>query len=307
VLIRVLASAALIFWLLSAATAVAAPDPVKQRAQQLLTEGNKLARAGDFGPALVKFRTAHELYPSPKLLLNIGTSLRHMGRYSEAIETYARYLEDPDFDNSRVEELRVALDELGDLVGTVEINSDESDIRVSLDGRLLRDFDGSINLSVDPGRHTIVAEKTGREPTVKHFSVEAKQRKEVTLLFAKPGEALPDPTPPRRILGIALAALGGGAVVASGIVGIAAITTRSEADNHCPDQGRYNGFCSPEGAELTDDARTLGSAATATFIVGFIMAGSGLALAFAPDDDDEDQQQAALVVGPGHVGVKLTW
>ena len=56
-------------------TSTAAPSGVlKQKAQELLTEGNRLAGEGDFGAALLKFRTAYELYSSPKLLLNIEYS-----------------------------------------------------------------------------------------------------------------------------------------------------------------------------------------------------------------------------------------
>jgi tetratricopeptide (TPR) repeat protein len=282
-------------------------DAVKERAQELMTDGNALARAGDFGIALVKFRTAYELYPSPKLLLNMGTSLRHMGRYAEAIDTYERYLADRDHDPERYSEVQGVLDELDRMVGSVEVETEEDGVRVSLDGGLLRDFERRRKVRIDPGPHTLVAEKDGREPTVKHFTVTARGTKRVLLLLAKPGEAASDPVPTRYVLGLSLASLGGAAVVVGAVLGAVAIAKKSEGDDHCPDEGRFGGLCSPEGADLNEQARTLGSVATATFITGFVLGAGGLALALAPSDDDEQPETARLLLGPAHVGVELRW
>lgn len=292
-------------WLLPIALliAVAPPlhaDELKQKAQDLLTEGNALAREGDFGAALTKFRTAHELYPSPKLLLNIGTSLRHTGRYAEAAETYEIYLAHPEAEPARTDEVRGLIDELDQLVGRLEVTVSDSDARVSLDGHTLRRL--GRELRVDPGRHTLVAEKAGREPTVRHFTVAPKQLARVDLIIAEPGEPPPEPTPVRAIVGYGVAGLGGAAMIVGGIIGAVALGTKSDADDQCADSGEFSGYCNPEGSDLSDDARAQGAAATTVFILGFATFATGLAVAITAPDPSDDVQ---VSIGPG--SVRLRW
>lgn len=283
VLVRAIALAC--FFALLTASGGARGDGLKHKAQILLSEGNELARIGDFGTALVKFRTAHELYPSPKLLLNIGTSLRHVGRLAEAAATYEQYLEHPESDPGRQLQLRKLLTELQKHVGTVELRTFEADVRVSIDGHMVTPIDRTLVVRVDPGRHTVVAEKPGRPATVRHVTVEARQTAMVELVIAKPGEAPPEPLQTRKILGYTLAGLGGVGIITGGILGVVALNTKADADEHCPSTGRYRGLCSAEGADLNEQARALGVGATVTFITGFVFAAGGLAVAFAPTDD----------------------
>ncbi len=275
----------LVLMLLSVISTAAPSDALKQKAQELLTEGNRLAGEGDFGAALLKFRTAYELYSSPKLLLNIGTSLRYVGRNAEAVVTYERYLAHPEADPSREAELRGILNDLERFVGRLEITVAESDVRVSLDGELLRDVGRRAVVQVDPGRHTVVAEKANRQPTVRHLSVEAQETVAVALVLAEPGEEPPDPVSLRRVGGWSLVALGGAGIVAGAVVGAVAQAKRSEADDHCATEGHFAGYCSPTGADLNDQARTLGGAATIAFVGGFAVGVAGLALAFTAEDD----------------------
>ncbi|MBW2456846.1 MAG: hypothetical protein JRI68_20180 [Deltaproteobacteria bacterium] len=284
-----LAAMALVLALLPTASSAAPAGALKDKAQELLTEGNRLAGEGDFGAALLKFRTAHELYPSPKLLLNIGTSLRYVGRNAEAAATYEEYLAHGDADPSREAELRRILEELEGLIGRLELTLGEPDVRVSLDGELIRDVQDGMVVRVDPGRHTVVAEKDGRQPTVRHVSV---------------GE-LPDPVNLRAVGGWALVALGGAGIVAGAVLGAIAQTRRSEADDHCATEGHFDGYCSPAGAELNDEARTLGGAATIAFVGGFAAGVAGLALVFTAEDEPVT---GAIELGPQPgLRVRVTW
>ncbi len=293
-------SALIVSALILSATAPVCADELKQKAQELLTEGNALAREGDFGAALTKFRTAYELYPSPKLLLNIGTSLRHTGRYAEAAETYEAYLAHPDAEPARTREVEGLVDELDQLVGRLEVTVSDPDARVSLDGHTLRKL--GRELRVDPGRHTLVAEKAGREPTVRHFSVGPKQLARVDLIIAEPGEPPPEPTPVRAIVGYGVAGLGGAAMIVGGIIGAVALSTKGDADDHCAESGPFAGYCNAEGTELSDEARAQGVAATTVFILGFATFATGLAVAITAPDPNEDVQ---VSIGPGSVRVRF--
>ncbi len=277
-------------------------DELKDKAQELLTDGNRLAAEGDFGVALQKFRAAYELYPSPKLLLNIGTSLRQIGRNAEAAATYEAYLKHPEADGERREELEGILEELEALVGHVEITVIEPGARVSVDGEILRDARAGVRVRVDPGPHTVIAEKPGRAPTVRRVAIKAKQTVKVELTVSSLEEAEgPDP---RAVIGYTLVGLGGASIVVGAVLGGIALGTKSDADELCAERGEFTGFCSEEGASLMKSARTEGVAATATFIGGFAVVVSGLALAFSALGSEDAVE---VGVGPGSVMLRGRW
>lgn len=279
-------------------------DELKEKAQQLLSEGNDLASEGDFGNALVKFRTAYELYPSPKLLLNIGTSLRQIGRNAEAAETYETYLAHPEADADRKEELYDILDDLDKLVGKLVITVEERGARVSLDGQILRNIDKGEAIRVDPGNHTLTAEKEGRPATVRHVEIKAKETLKVTLSMESAAAEEAEGPDAREVIGYTLVGLGGAAIVVGAVVGGIALGTQADADAECAESGEFSGFCSAEGASLMKSARTEGVAATATFISGFAVLVGGFALAFSVFADDDTVE---VGVSPTGLSVRGRW
>ncbi len=279
-------------------------DELKEKAQQLLSEGNALASEGDFGLALVKFRTAHELYPSPKLLLNIGTSLRQIGRNAEAAETYDTYLAHADADPAREDELRSILDDLENLVGRLEIRVAQPGARVSLDGKILRGLSTGTSIRVDPGEHTVTAEKAGRPSAVRHVKVEAGQTLQVALSLDE--AAAEESTGPdaREVIGYTLVGLGGVTVVIGAVLGGVALGTKSDADDQCQEAGEFAGYCSAEGADLLKTARLEGVAATATAIAGLAVVAGGLALALSVLADDVPVE---VGIGPTGISIRGRW
>ncbi|MBW2529615.1 MAG: tetratricopeptide repeat protein [Deltaproteobacteria bacterium] len=273
-------------------------DALKRKATELLREGNRLAGQGDFGAALPKFNAAYELYPSPKLLLNIGTSLRHTGRYAAAAEVYERYLSDPETDPALEREIRSALDELDDKVGWIKIRMGEPGLRLSLDGRVLENVGRQVKLRVDPGPHTVVAEKRGRDPAVRHVSVKALRTSDVLMVMSDAEGPPPEPIPVRPIIGYGIAALGGATLVAGGIVGAVALSTTADADEQCADNGDFKGFCTEEGVELAGTARSQGTAAAIILAAGAAAVAIGLAIAWSGEDEDEEGV-ARVVIAPG--------
>lgn len=278
---------------------------LKQKAQELLKEGNRLARQGDFGNALVKFHAAYELFPSPKLLLNIGTSLRHIGRYAEAAAVYERYLEDPQADPEQREQLGPILEELEDSVGRLEIELAEPGLRVSLDGHVLQDVSDELALRVDPGPHTLTAEKEGRPPTVRHVNIRAQQTVKLVLSVAEPGEPPPEPVPVRSIVGYSMAGLGGAGLVVGIIVGGVALSTAADAREQCPNEGEFAGYCTEEGNDLGATARGQGTASAIILVGSAALVGAGLAIAWTDDSEEEEGSVVGrLMLGP-NPGVRL--
>src|SRR3954462_2378564 len=83
--------------LLSLVPLVARADedsPEKAQARTLLGQGNALFEKGDLRGALVNFRAAYALYPSPKLLVNAAAAERELGDLPGAANDLRHYLDD---------------------------------------------------------------------------------------------------------------------------------------------------------------------------------------------------------------------
>ncbi len=65
-----------------------------REARALFEEANGLARRGEHARALERFRAAYALFPSPRILLNMSTTLRALGQDLEAAVGYERWFSD---------------------------------------------------------------------------------------------------------------------------------------------------------------------------------------------------------------------
>jgi tetratricopeptide (TPR) repeat protein len=79
--------------LLAAATARAGGDK-RAHAVQLAEDSEKAYKAGHFEKAADLLRRAHDLYPEPILLYNLGRALEGMGDAKDAVAAYQKYLQD---------------------------------------------------------------------------------------------------------------------------------------------------------------------------------------------------------------------
>ena len=108
-------------WLLATVTLAAtgtawsqapSPETDKLDAKALMQSGLKLYAARDFLGALAVFKTAYTRFASAKILLNIGTTLTKLDRKAEAANVYQRYLDSPDADPAKRNEVKKVLAEL---------------------------------------------------------------------------------------------------------------------------------------------------------------------------------------------------
>ena len=80
----------------------------KASALELARAGDEAYKAGDFERAAELVRRAYALYPEPLLLYNLALALDGMGKTSEALDYYERYLAtDPDVKDRGAIERRV--------------------------------------------------------------------------------------------------------------------------------------------------------------------------------------------------------
>ena len=87
--------------------------------------GNKALMARDYKGAIAAFREAYERFPSPRILMNLGSALRDAGQFAEAVVVYEKYLGDPSRDPSRDGEVRTALESARAQLGGKTYSADD--------------------------------------------------------------------------------------------------------------------------------------------------------------------------------------
>ncbi|HUH03723.1 MAG TPA: tetratricopeptide repeat protein [Kofleriaceae bacterium] len=169
-------------------------DDTKQKraATVLLKKGNELFAAGDYQGALDLFQSAYATYPSSKIVLNIGTTLKALGQYVEAAETYESYLASADAAPERVAEVNVILEELDRTrLGKLRIVARDVIGRVQLDARDLGVYTAPIEVRVRPGNHSVVLVRDGEPPIA--ATPTARIGEVVEVVLAAPVAAPPEP------------------------------------------------------------------------------------------------------------------
>jgi hypothetical protein len=129
-------------------------------ARSLFREGVSELDAGRYAEALEYFQRAYVLWDSPKILLNIATTLRALGQNAEAATAYARYLGAVEPDSPRREEVAQALQEVRVQLGRIVSSNLLGVTRLWLDDVEITAVAGQ-EVWVEPGAHTLVAERTG--------------------------------------------------------------------------------------------------------------------------------------------------
>ncbi|MEZ4360434.1 MAG: hypothetical protein R3B48_09650 [Kofleriaceae bacterium] len=171
----------------------------KVDAKALVQSGVKLLRQKDYLGALVVFRDAYQRFPSVKLLLNIGTTLKLLGRDAEAANAYQRYLDAPDADRARAVEVKAELAKLDRRVGVVQIVvADEAPVGAELsivEGDWLPLRPGP--LRVAPGPYRLRARAVGFEPVeISAVAVAGERQEQRLVLVAIPVvEEVPEAPP----------------------------------------------------------------------------------------------------------------
>jgi hypothetical protein len=289
---------------------MAATKADKIAAQKLLTQGNQLMGEGDYVAALEKFKAAYERYPSPKILLNIGTTLRQLGRNVEAAEVYELYLQDPETDASRKPEVERILREIDAVVGRIRIRVDKPATDVRLDGKQLEEFENGMVIRVEPGEHTIVATREGFPPAVKTLKVQPRDELLVELRFEAPKPKIitapPPPPSTQGTIGLVVGGIGVAGIGMGSVFGLLALVNNNRAASRCL-QGVV---CDQEGFDLSGTAETQATISTVSFIAGIaVLAGGAVLLITAPSKErPKGPPASALLVGgaPAPGGATLT-
>ena len=238
------------------------PDGNKVDAKALMQSGLKLFEAGDFLGALAVFKDAYARFPSAKILLNIGTTLKELHRDAEAANTYQAYLDSPDSDPAKRASVEPILTEIDRLVGKLDITVTPADAELQINSDEPLPAAKAKRYRVVPGSFTVTARKDKFQTEAKQAQIAAGEIATISFTLT----ALPDPVNP---IG------GGGGLVVGG------------------------GHDTVPGADVETRAR-FGAIALAHVDVPFDRAPRGASFLVGGTGDITGQlrAQAALMVGP---------
>ena len=136
--------------------AIPTKDPrTREVAQALMSEGVRQLLASHFDQALANFLEAYGQFPSPKILLNIGSTLRDMGKPAEAANTYQRYLLDPATGPERVAEVKQLLISLDEQLTILTIRVAPRLAEISIDGGPFVAVGSTLITRTRPGTHLV--------------------------------------------------------------------------------------------------------------------------------------------------------
>jgi hypothetical protein len=158
-------------------------DPSKMDAKALMQTGVKLLEAKDYLGALAIFRDAYARFPSARILLNIGTTLKLLDRKAEAANTYQRYLDSSDADTARKPQVSAEILELDKHVGVLEINVTPVDADVKVPGEDWMPAARAKQWRIAPGAFTVDVRKTGFLTGAQSGTVAAGAKAQVTVVL----------------------------------------------------------------------------------------------------------------------------
>jgi tetratricopeptide (TPR) repeat protein len=148
----------------------------KELAQGLVTEGVALVEKREFQLGLDRFVAAYELYPTPKLLLNMASALREMNRPADAADMYQAFIEAPDTNAEFVGEAKAILNQLDQQLYVLMVRVNPRGADVQLDGGpWIAVGEKRMMVRLRPGLHMVRARRPGyaiEELTVNAFEGE---------------------------------------------------------------------------------------------------------------------------------------
>jgi hypothetical protein len=232
-----------------------------------------------------EFLTAYEASRSPRVLGNIGLCAMKLERDSEAIEAYARYLDEvSDVDSVEREQIRRDLATLRSGVVRVTLSVSPPgaklvDVRIAVRGEPITNVypmtGDKITIGVRPGHHLIKANIGERESAVLEVDAAPGSAFTRALVVASPSAPPPPPKPaPSKVLPVTLFSLGLASLAAGGVTGWLSLKKVDAISAQCP-----NGECPTtydlDGAQRR--TRTFTTATDALLASGGVLALGGFA------------------------------
>jgi hypothetical protein len=146
----------------------ATSDERTELARRHFKNGVKLFQDKNYQGALAEFEAAYELKPGSSPLQNVALCLKALFRYAEAARKLDLLLarHGGELSDEERRAVRETIDELTQLVGSVQLRVEPATARIAIDGRGVSAAERAAGIRLDVGEHTIVAEAPGYERLV---------------------------------------------------------------------------------------------------------------------------------------------
>ncbi len=294
--------------------AAEATETAEALAQTRFEAGRTMFDAGDFGGALLGFRSSFELVQSPNTALYIARSLRGLRRFAEAAAQYEEVTrlsrEHPQRD--RYAEAARAAREEGEALEprvarlTVTLRGAPPGTRVLLDGRELRA--APRRLPIEVRRAELVVRMPGLAPLRRSLDLVAGKHLELELVIGPPAPAASRPLAPASLTGGHLRRrlqIGGWTTAGTGTATLIAalVLWRVAAARFDTLQARCPGLCPEELRGTQDEGRRLELAANVALGAGLALVIGGGALLLG----SRFASKARVSPTTAGFGVLLTW
>jgi hypothetical protein len=140
--------------------------------------GIRLYQDTNYPGALAEFQAAYAAKPGPGSLQNVALCQKALFRYREAAETLSELLarHDSELSEGERQAVRDAISELNGLVGSIVVDVEPSDAKVTVDGRTVSLSELHAGVELNVGEHTIVADESGYARLVRVVSVASGQK-----------------------------------------------------------------------------------------------------------------------------------
>jgi tetratricopeptide (TPR) repeat protein len=166
---------------LGASSATADSSDRKDEARALMQSGLKLFNDKDYIGALATFTSAYKQFSSTKILLNIATTLRQLGRNAEAANTYQRYLQASDSDVAKRPDVEKVLRDLDASLAILDITVQPSGAEIVVNTDEPFNITNKQLWRVNPGKFTINATHSGFQAATTSGTIVAAQTKSIQL------------------------------------------------------------------------------------------------------------------------------
>jgi hypothetical protein len=166
------------------------PSGDKVDAKSLMQSGLRLFEAKDYLGALAVFKSAYQRFPSAKILLNIGTTLKALERNAEAANAYQQYLDSSDADPAKRKDVEAIIAEIDKVTGKLEITVTPADAEVQVNSDEWTTVAKAKRYRVPAGSFTVNARKDKFQSEAKQAQISAGEIATISLTLA----ALPEET-----------------------------------------------------------------------------------------------------------------
>jgi tetratricopeptide (TPR) repeat protein len=317
-LIRAAPGVVFVLVALAASPAAGLPPPTPEAAahEQFLL-GREAFKAGDFARAAELFQASHRVFATTTALLNLALAQEKTGRLAEAFRNFNEVLlklpEDDDRRAIAKERIAAILPQIGRLQLTLAPTA-PAGAEIRVDGQRLAEWLHGTEIVVDPGEHVVATVAPGR--TERRYTVGVAAGK-IVAMVVETGPALPaaEATPPAArprpedeagpsdgsvVPALIAFGLGVAAAATGTVTGALSLGKVGELEDRCPSH-----FCPRSDEELADEARTLGTISTVTFVVAGVASAAGVVLFLVRPGGGEAGETALLRAIPSRLGISF--